>query len=107
MDQLFDDLEDFGSFDDAISGDVRDPYPELARLRREEPVQRLETSGALPHEESLPMFIVYRHEDVQQMLRDNETFSSSGFPPACGRVRGEGVMPGMEEPIHGRLRSLV
>ena len=45
MEQLFDDLEDFGSFDDAVSGDVRDPYTELARLRREEPVQRLETSG--------------------------------------------------------------
>src|SRR6201999_4158965 len=51
MEQLFDDLDDFGAFDDAISGDVRDPYTELARLRREEPVQRLETSGALPHEE--------------------------------------------------------
>jgi hypothetical protein len=74
MEQLFDDLDDFGSFDDAISGDVRDPYTELARLRREEPVQRLETSGALPHEESLPMFIVYRHEDVQQTSR-----STGGF----------------------------
>ena len=107
MEQLFDDLEDFGSFDDAISGDVRDPYTELARLRREEPVQRLETSGALPHEESLPMFIVYRHEDVQQMLRDNETFSSSAVIAAFGPVLGEGVMLGMDEPIHGRLRSLV
>ncbi|HSS22994.1 MAG TPA: cytochrome P450, partial [Mycobacterium sp.] len=107
MDQLFDDLEDFGSFDDAISGDVRDPYTELARLRHEEPVQRLETSGALPHEESLPMFIVYRHEDVQQMLRDNETFSSSAVIAAFGPVLGEGVMLGMDEPIHGRLRSLV
>ena len=107
MEQLFDDLEDFGSFDDAISGDVRDPYTELARLRREEPVQRLETSGALPHEESLPMFIVYRHEDVQQMLRDNETFSSSAVIAAFGPVLGEGVMLGMDEPIHGRLRSLI
>ncbi len=107
MEQLFDDLDDFGSFDDAISGDVRDPYTELARLRREEPVQRLETSGALPHEESLPMFIVYRHEDVQQMLRDNETFSSAAVIAAFGPVLGEGVMLGMDEPIHGRLRSLV
>ena len=32
--QLFDDLEDFGSFDDVVSGDVRDPYTELARLRK-------------------------------------------------------------------------
>ncbi len=107
MEQLFDDLDDFGAFDDAISGDVRDPYTELARLRREEPVQRLDTSGALPHEESLPMFIVYRHEDVQQMLRDNETFSSSAVIAAFGPVLGEGVMLGMDEPIHGRLRSLV
>jgi hypothetical protein len=45
--QLFDDLEDFGAFDDVVSGDVRDPHPELARLRR-----------------------------VEQMLRDNETFPS-------------------------------
>ena len=107
MEQLFDDLEDFGAFDDAISGDVRDPYTELARLRREEPVQRLDISGALPHDESLPMFIVYRHEDVQQMLRDNETFSSAAVIAAFGPVLGEGVMLGMDEPIHGRLRSLV
>ncbi len=107
MSQLFDDLEDFGTFDDAISGDVRDPYTELARIRREEPVQRLETSGALPHEESLPMFIVYRHEDVQQMLRDNETFSSAAVIAAFGPVLGQGVMLGMDEPIHGRLRGLV
>ncbi|BBX03343.1 cytochrome P450 [Mycolicibacterium moriokaense] len=107
MSQLFDDLEDFGTFDDAISGDVRDPYTELARIRREEPVQRLETSGALPHEESLPMFIVYRHEDVQQMLRDNETFSSAAVIAAFGPVLGQGVMLGMDEPVHGRLRGLV
>ena len=30
--QLFDDLEDFGSFDDAVSGDVRDPYTGLAAM---------------------------------------------------------------------------
>src|SRR6201994_2920923 len=107
MEQLFDDLDDFSAFDDAISGDVRDPYTELARLRSEEPVQRLEMSGALPHEEGLPMFIVYRHEDVQQMLRDNETFSSAAVIAAFGPVLGEGVMLGMDEPIHGRLRSLV
>ena len=73
---LFDDLEDFGSFDDAISGDVRDPYTELARLRREEPVQRIECPRC-PARKASPMFIVYRYEDAQQMLRDNETFSSS------------------------------
>ena len=106
MEHLFDDLEDFGSFDDAVSGDVRDPYPELARLRREEPIQRIDMS-AMPGEEGKPVFIVYRYEDAQQMLRDNLTFSSSGVIAAFGPVLGERVMLGMDEPVHGRLRSLV
>jgi cytochrome P450 len=104
--ELFDELEDFGTFDDAVSGDVRDPYPELARLRREEPVQRLDVS-AMPGEEGKPVFIVYRHEEVQQMLRDNETFSSSIVIDAFGEALGKHVMLGMDEPAHGRHRSLV
>ncbi len=104
--QLFDDLEDFGAFDDVVSGDVRDPYTEMARLRREEPVQRIDFSG-MPHEESKPVFMVYRHEEVQQMLRDNETFSSAIIIDAFGDVLGKHVMLGMDEPEHGRHRSLV
>lgn len=104
--QLFDDLEDFGAFDDVVSGDVRDPYTELARLRREEPVQRIDMS-AMPHEESKPVFIVYRYEEVQQMLRDNETFSSAIIIDAFGDVLGKHVMLGMDEPEHGRHRALV
>ena len=65
--QLFDDLEDFGSFDDAVSGDVRDPYAELAVRRREGAVQRLDLSG-MPHDASKPVFMVYRHDEIAQML---------------------------------------
>ncbi|BBX95436.1 cytochrome P450 [Mycobacterium lacus] len=104
--RLFDDLEDFGSFDDVVSGDVRDPYAELARLRREQPVQRIDSSG-MPHEESKPVFIVYRYEEVQQLLRDNETFSSAIIIDAFGDVLGRHVMLGMDEPEHGRHRTLV
>src|ERR1700758_640421 len=104
--QLFDDLDDFGAFDDVVSGDVRDPYTELARLRREEPVQRIDMRG-MPHEESKPVFIVYRFEEVQQMLRDNETFSSAIIIDAFGDVLGNHVMLGMDEPEHGRHRALV
>ena len=83
---------------------MRDPYPELARLRREEPIQRIDMS-AMPGEEGKPVFIVYRYEDAQQMLRDNLTFSSSGVIAAFGPVLGERVMLGMDEPVHGRLRG--
>ncbi|WP_405182457.1 cytochrome P450 [Nocardia sp. NBC_01377] len=104
--QLFDDLEDFGSFDDVVSGDVRDPYTELARLRREEPVQRIELS-TMPGDDTKPFFIAYRFEDVQRMLRDNRTFSSAIIIQAFGDVLGRHVMLGMDEPEHGRHRALV
>jgi cytochrome P450 len=106
MSDLFDDLEDFGAFDDVVSGNVRDPYPELAHQRRDNPIQRIDMS-AMPGEEGKPVFIVYRHEDIQTMLRDNETFSSSVVIQIFGDVLGHGVMLGMDEPVHGRLRSLV
>jgi cytochrome P450 len=104
--QLFDDLEDFGSFDDAVAGDVRDPYTELARMRRKEPVQRLDMSG-MPHEASKPVFMVYRYDEIAQVLRDHETFSSGIIVSVFGDVFGKHVMLGMDEPEHRRYRSLV
>lgn len=104
--ELFDDLEDFGAFDDVVSGDIRDPYTEMARLRREEGIQRIDMS-VMPGEEGKPLFIVYRHEDIATMLRDNETFSSAIVIQAFGAVLGQRVMLGMDEPDHGRHRALV
>src|SRR5512134_379646 len=104
--QLFDDLDDFGSFDDAVSGDVRDPYAELALRRREGAVQRLDLSG-MPHDASKPVFMVYRYDEIAQVLRDNETFSSSIIIAFFGDSLGKHVMLGMDEPEHRRYRSLV
>ncbi|MGE2718778.1 cytochrome P450 [Mycolicibacterium celeriflavum] len=106
MQLLFEDLEDFGEFDDFVSGDVRDPYTELARLRREEPVQKIEIPG-IPGQEGKPIVMVYRYDEAQQMLRDNETFSSAIIIQAFGDVFGKHVMLGMDEPEHGRHRGLV
>jgi cytochrome P450 len=104
--QLFDDLEDFGSFDDIVAGDVRDPYTELARARRQGAVQRLDMSG-MPHDESKPVFMVYGYDEIAQVLRDNETFSSSIIIQFFGESLGKHVMLGMDEPEHRRYRSLV
>jgi cytochrome P450 len=104
--QLFDDLEDFGAFDEAIAGNTRDPYTELSGMRRMQPIVRLEMS-AMPHEESKPVFFLYRYDDIAQMLRDNETFSSAIVIEHFGDALGKHVMLGMDEPEHKRHRSLV
>lgn len=102
-----DDGEGIALFDDAVAGDVRDPYPELARARREEPVQRLDSS-LMPHEDASSVYFVYRYEDVVRVLRDAETFSSAHIIDLImGPVMGEHIMLGMDGPQHRRYRALV
>ena len=102
-----DDGDEFGLFDDAVAGDARDPYPELAEARREHPVQRLDTSG-MPHDEDLPVFFVYRFEDVARVLRDSKTFSSGQIMDMImGPVMGEHIILGMDGERHRRYRGLV
>jgi cytochrome P450 len=102
-----DESDEFGLFDDAVAGDMRDPYPELAKARRENPVQRLDDS-LMPHEEAQPVFFVYRFEDVARVLRDSETFSSAHIIDLImGPVMGEHIILGMDDPQHRRYRALV
>ncbi len=99
--------DEFGLFDDAVAGDARDPYPELARTRREEPIQRLDSS-LMPHEESAPVFFVYRYDDIARVLRDSDTFCSGHIIDLImGPVMGEHIMLGMDGPQHRRYRALV
>jgi cytochrome P450 len=98
---------DFGVFDDAIAGDARDPYPELALARNADPVQRLEMSN-MPHDQAHPVFFVYRYEDVLDVLRDSETFSSAHIVELImGDVMGKYILVGMDDPGHRRYRALV
>jgi cytochrome P450 len=102
-----DESDEFGLFDDAVAGDMRDPYPELAMARREHPVQRLDDS-LMPHEEAQAVFFVYRFDDVAQVLRDSETFSSAHIIDLImGPVMGEHIILGMDDPQHRRYRALV
>ncbi|RDH79573.1 cytochrome P450 [Mycolicibacterium moriokaense] len=106
MVELFDDLQDFGAFDDAVSGDIRDPYAALADARKSVPIQRIDATG-MPGHQGVTMFMVYRHEDIVTILRDNETFSSAAVLNLFGDVLGHQVMLGLDEPAHGRLRALI
>jgi cytochrome P450 len=101
------DSDELGLFDDAVAGDVRDPYPELADARRANPVQKLDNS-LMPHEEGQDVFFIYRHDDIAQVLRDGETFSSAHIIGLImGPIMGEHIMLGMDDPEHRRYRAIV
>ena len=102
-----DDEEEFGLFDDAVAGDMRDPYPELAQARRDTPVQCLDSS-LMPHEDAASVFFLYRYDDVARVLRDGETFSSGHIIDLImGPVMGEHIILGMDGERHRRYRALV
>jgi len=101
------DSDELGLFDDAVAGDVRDPYPELADARRANPIQKLDSS-LMPHEEGQDVFFIYRHDDITQVLRDGETFSSAHIIDLImGPIMGEHIMLGMDDPEHRRYRAIV
>src|SRR6516164_2311341 len=101
------DADEFGAFDDAVAGDARDPYPELAQARRETPIQVLDAS-LMPHDDAHPVYFLYRHDDIVAVLRDGETFSSAHIiDMIMGPVMGEHIMLGMDDPQHRRYRALV
>ena len=89
----------------ADSRSVRDPHPELARRRREQPVAPRPAWG--PGGEQVQGYELYRYDDCAAVLRDNETFSSESIRAGMEAVMGPYPLVGMDEPDHKRLRSLV
>ena len=79
------------------------PYAAMARLRREAPVSRVELEG-LP-----PIWLVTRHEDVADISRDHERFSSAQgntfFPLVVPDTSA--LLANLDPPRHSHFRGLI
>jgi cytochrome P450 len=113
--QTADSIGDLESIDDVFdeqvvvsvtdrAGDVRDPYPDFADQRRQAPVSRSLLQGPNGPAEVVD---VWSYNEVDQVFRDNETFSSGAIRELMELVMGPYVLVGMDEPEHRRHRSLV
>lgn len=95
---------------DTVSGDVRDPYPVMHELRRQSPVHVGPVDfGAGAHEPdpSRPLPVtVLGFDEVVQVLRDGETYSSSVYAGVMGMVMGRTILE-MDDPEHRMHRMLV
>jgi cytochrome P450 len=95
---------------DTVSGNVRDPYPRMHELCRQSPVHvgavDLGDGEELP-EVSPPLPVtVFGFDEVVQVLRDNETYSSTVYEGVMGLVMGRTILQ-MDEPDHRLHRALV
>jgi cytochrome P450 len=106
----------FAVFDESTgSGAVMDPYPVFHELRAECPVlagpfaERFGFDEPLDPALSNPNvtpFTPLSFEAVQVVLKDGETFSSSGYADSMGLVMGHSILE-MDEPEHHAYRALI
>lgn len=101
----------FPDFDPLAPDHLSDPWPILARARREQPVFWMP---------ALQMYCVTRYEDVKTILEDPATFSNVGanlmrvpipdgieIPPGCPYPSVGDGLANMDAPRHSRIRRLM
>jgi cytochrome P450 len=94
---------------DTVAGDILDPYPRMAELLAESPVHVGSIDmGTGPSEYFGPIepVTVFGFDECVQVLRDNETFSSTVYEGVMGSVMGRTILQ-MDEPEHRMQRALV
>src|SRR5580704_15133625 len=108
-DQVPDRFDPF-ELEDTVSGSIRDPYPRMAELRRQSPVHVGPVDLGDGAEEAdpnrPPPVTVFGFDEAVQVLRDNETFSSTVYEGIMGAVMGKTILQ-MDEPEHRIHRALV
>ena len=95
---------------DVVGGTIRDPYPAMHALRRMSPVHSGPIDlgeGAEIADPTKPAPVtVFGYDEVVQVLRDNETYSSTIYEEVMGMVMGRTILQ-MDEPEHRSIRTLV
>jgi cytochrome P450 len=95
---------------DVVGGSIRDPYPKLHELRRQSPVHTgpidIGEGADIAEPGKPPPVTVFGFDEVVQVLRDNETYSSSVYENVVGMVMGRTILQ-MDEPEHRIIRALV
>ncbi len=95
---------------DVVGGTIRNPYPALHALRRQSPVHvgpiDLGEGAEIADPNRPAPVTVFGFDEVVQVLRDNETYSSSVYGEVVGMVMGRTMLE-MDEPEHRAIRTLV
>jgi cytochrome P450 len=97
----------FDAFNKAMgAGVVTDPYPGFVALRAEGPIVRTDLGPGMAGSGLPELFQAVSYDAVQEILRDGERFSSSGYAEVMGAVMGHTILE-MDEPEHHAYRSLI
>jgi cytochrome P450 len=111
-----DESNPFDEFNKAMgAGVVQNPYPDFAAMRDAHIVPAdvramlgLDADADLGFDPAdvPPLYTVSSYDAVQEVLRDNIRFSSTGYAEVMGAVMGHTILE-MDEPEHHAYRSLI
>jgi cytochrome P450 len=106
----------FDEFNKAMgAGIITNPYPDFVAMRADHvsasdvrQLLGLDPDAPLDFDPAdvPPLYTVSSYEAVQEVLRDGERFSSSGYAEMMGAVMGHTILE-MDEPEHHSYRSLI
>jgi cytochrome P450 len=98
---------------DTVTGNIRDPYPQMDELRRQAVVHvgEINFTGADPIHSPMianrPLPVsVFGHDEIVTVLRDDRTYSSTVYEGIMGMVMGKTILQ-MDAPNHKVQRALV
>src|SRR5271166_6999981 len=97
---------------DTVAGNIVNPFPRLAELRRQSPVHVGRVDVGDESDRGSEFFgpvepvTVLGFDECVQVLRDNETYSSNIYEGVIGMVMGRTILQ-MDEPEHRMQRALV
>jgi len=107
-DEQYDPFEDFNR--SAGIGVVENPYPIFAMARAKSPLLKEDlgdmVEGGMMVADLPDVYTAFGFDAVQAVLRDGDTFSSSGYAEVIGAVMGHTILE-MDEPEHHTYRALV
>ncbi len=113
VDGAIDDSFDPFELQDTVTGDIRDPYPRMAELRRQAAVHvgpidftGTDTAPGADDTGQPPPVSVFGHDEVVTALRDDKTYSSTIYEGIMGAVMGRTILQ-MDAPHHKLQRALV
>lgn len=105
---------DFSAVSDSFGGGVDDPFPLYAEMRRTQPVMEgdiLKRFG-IPSQADFTgtgraVYTLFKYQDVMDVLRDSQTYTSGLLNEGLGQFLGGFVLTGMDGAEHTLARKLL
>jgi cytochrome P450 len=106
--------QDFAAVSDLFATDIADPHALYAEYRRTMPVMEGDILARfnVPSQADYsnlgrPVFTLFKHRDVLDVLRDSKTFTSTLLNEGLGQFLGGFLLTGMDDATHKRIRTLL